>query len=256
VINDEDLKVCMLTIFSKVNPRGHRFNKGRLFNAGVRYIEKQKSLNITCLILHDVDLIPENDGNFYSCESLHPKHTTIRVRQIGSRRGYSRFYEFLIGGVLLLTPEMYKRVNGFSNLYWGWGGEDDDLSLRMIDRRMCVARPVESVAIYAGKASVVSFWIDTVRFLACHIALPHPRGQRNNARFNLLTWSTVRLDTDGYAQIEPMTRIAAVRQRWTMTHLQLDVNLDERLYRSPQSDKHQFSSDSIHKHMRISSNST
>ena len=46
---------------------------------------------------------------------------------------------------------MYKTVNGFSNLYWGWGGEDDDLSLRLIQRRMCVVRPNYDLAIYTGK---------------------------------------------------------------------------------------------------------
>jgi beta-1,4-galactosyltransferase 1/beta-1,4-galactosyltransferase 2 len=101
--------------------------------------------------LHDVDLLPENDGNFYSCEPIHPKHTTTRVRQVFNTRGYNRYYEFLIGGVLLLTLDMYKTVNGFSNLYWGWGGEDDDLSLRFIERRMCVVRPSYEVATYAGK---------------------------------------------------------------------------------------------------------
>ncbi|UJR09040.1 hypothetical protein I4U23_013289 [Adineta vaga] len=196
-----------IILIEQVSPLGHRFNKGRLFNAGVRYIEKNKSLNVTCLILHDVDLIPENDRNFYTCEPLHPKHTTIRVRQIGSKRGYSRYYEFLIGGVLLLTPDMYKKVNGFSNLYWGWGGEDDDLSLRMIQRRMCIVRPLDPVAIYA--------------------ALPHPHGHRNNARFNLLTWSTVRLDTDGYKQIDSMIRIVNIQKRSTVIHLKLDVNVDK-----------------------------
>ncbi len=126
-------------------------------NAGVRYIQKQETLNITCLILHDVDLIPENDGNFYTCETLHPKHTTRRVRQIGGKRSYSGYYEFLIGGVLLLTFDMYKQVNGFSNLYWGWGGEDDDLSLRLIQRRICVVRPTEDLAIYAGKKKLGLF---------------------------------------------------------------------------------------------------
>jgi predicted glycosyltransferase involved in capsule biosynthesis len=135
----------------KVYPLGHRFNKGRLFNAGVRYIQKHESLKITCLILHDVDLIPEDDGNFYSCESAHPKHTTTRIRQLTSTRGYTRYYEFLIGGVLLLTLDMYKTVNGFSNSYWGWGGEDDDLSLRLIQRRMCVVRPSYELATYVGK---------------------------------------------------------------------------------------------------------
>ncbi len=115
-------------------------------------------MNITCIILHDVDLIPEDDGNFYICEPGNPKHTTSRVRQLGSTRGYIRYYEFLIGGVLILTFDMYKTLNGFSNLYWGWGGEDDDLALRLIQRRMCVVRPSYELAIYVGKKMKVFFF--------------------------------------------------------------------------------------------------
>lgn len=34
------------------------------------------------------------------------------------------------GGVLALTTEQYKKVNGHSNVFWGWGAEDDDMSNR------------------------------------------------------------------------------------------------------------------------------
>ncbi|CAF0831378.1 unnamed protein product, partial [Rotaria sordida] len=197
-----------IILIEQVSPLDHRFNKGRLYNTAINYLEKQ-SLNITCLILHDADLIPEDDGNFYTCETKYPKHTTSRVRELNNKRGYIRYYEFLIGGVLLLTFDMYKTLNGFSNLYWGWGGEDDDLALRLIQQRMCIVRPIYELAIYTG--------------------LPHPRGPRNNARFGLLTWSTLRLRTDGYAQIESLTRIIDIHQTLTVTYLKLDVNLDKTL---------------------------
>lgn len=35
------------------------------------------------------------------------------------------------GGVSMMTAEQFDSVNGLSNLYWGWGGEDDDLYFRM-----------------------------------------------------------------------------------------------------------------------------
>lgn len=34
------------------------------------------------------------------------------------------------GGVAALTPLHYLKMNGFPNNYWGWGGEDDDISVR------------------------------------------------------------------------------------------------------------------------------
>ena len=41
-----------------------------------------------------------------------------------------RTYNVMVGGVLVVTKQQYLAVNGFSNLYWGWGGEDDDMAHR------------------------------------------------------------------------------------------------------------------------------
>jgi hypothetical protein len=132
---------------------------------------------------------------------------------------------------------MYKTVNGFSNLYWGWGGEDDDLSLRLIQRRMCIVRPNYEFAVYVGRKSIIDFLF--LKFCFHCLALPHPHGQRNDARFDLLTWATVRLDTDGYAQIDSMTRIVDIRKTSTVTHLKLDVDVDQSLYKPPSMKKFQ-----------------
>ena len=42
----------------------------------------------------------------------------------------SKPYEDIFGGVSAIFPEQFKAVNGYPNRYWGWGGEDDDLSER------------------------------------------------------------------------------------------------------------------------------
>lgn len=39
-------------------------------------------------------------------------------------------YGSIFGGISALTREHVEKINGFSNDYWGWGGEDDDLSTR------------------------------------------------------------------------------------------------------------------------------
>ena len=51
-------------------------------------------------------------------------------------------YATLFGGVVSMKPEMFVRVNGFSLVYFGWGGEDDDMGVRYINsccliRKLC-----------------------------------------------------------------------------------------------------------------------
>lgn len=39
-------------------------------------------------------------------------------------------YQYLVGGVLAFRPRHFRLVNGYSNEFWGWGGEDDDMAVR------------------------------------------------------------------------------------------------------------------------------
>ncbi len=46
---------------------------------------------------------------------------------------YRLAYQELVGGVLNMRTEHFQRVNGYSNLYWGWGAEDDDMAYRWVN---------------------------------------------------------------------------------------------------------------------------
>lgn len=39
-------------------------------------------------------------------------------------------YNEIFGGVCSLNKTHFENINGFSNIYFGWGGEDDDLRQR------------------------------------------------------------------------------------------------------------------------------
>ena len=55
------------------------------------------------------------------------------------------FYE-TIGGIYYIPKNIYQKINGFSNKYFGWGKEDNDLLLRIqkynikIDRNNFIER--------------------------------------------------------------------------------------------------------------------
>ena len=41
----------------------------------------------------------------------------------------SEFY--YIGGVVMINRVQFQKINGFSNVFWGWGGEDEDALKRL-----------------------------------------------------------------------------------------------------------------------------
>ncbi|XP_056415867.1 beta-1,4-galactosyltransferase 4 [Hyla sarda] len=118
-----------------------KFNRAKLLNIG--YLEALKEENWDCFIFHDVDLLPENDFNTYLCDS-EPKHLVVG-RNV---TGYKLWYKGYFGGVTAMTRRQFARVNGYSNNYWGWGGEDDDLRYRVEFEKMVVVRPPPEIARY------------------------------------------------------------------------------------------------------------
>ncbi|XP_050816738.1 beta-1,4-galactosyltransferase 4 isoform X2 [Gopherus flavomarginatus] len=59
-----------------------KFNRAKLLNVG--YLEAMKEENWDCFIFHDVDLVPENDLNMYTCDNQ-PKHLVVGRNNTGYR---------------------------------------------------------------------------------------------------------------------------------------------------------------------------
>ena len=64
-----------------------------------------------------------NSFYIYVCFDVMNKSASYFVL---SRIPYPQF----VGGVLAMTSGQFIAVNGFSNFYFGWGGEDDDMYKR------------------------------------------------------------------------------------------------------------------------------
>ena len=96
------------------------FNRAKLLNVGFSLYRDANAY----FCFHDVDMLPESASCGYSYPVM-PTHLSAYCSQFD--------YQFdpdYFGGVLLVNKEDFLRVNGFSNQYWGWGAEDDDLRKR------------------------------------------------------------------------------------------------------------------------------
>lgn len=119
------------------------FNKAVLMNAG--FLEVSRNFKeFDCFIFHDVDMIPLDKRNFYVCLDI-PRHLGGFVQIYD----FKLLYEGIFGGVTAFKKTDFELVNGYSNQYYGWGGEDDDLLQRVKASKMMVNRFPPSVSRYA-----------------------------------------------------------------------------------------------------------
>lgn len=148
----------------------HEFNRGKLFNIG--FAEALKLYDYCCFIFHDIDLLPENPQHIYSC-SKYPRHMCSALDTFR----YVLPYKDIFGGVVAFTKEQFIEINGYSNSYFGWGGEDDDLSDRIKSKGFTITR-------WEPKLSQFTM-------------IFHNKAVPNPERFNLLKFGKERFDKDG-----------------------------------------------------------
>lgn len=126
-----------------------RFNKGSLNNIG--FIEALKDRPFPCFIFHDVNKVPINLNNIYACTEA-PRHMAVARSSTNYKLPFSNYF----GGVLSFTPDQYRLTNGFSNKFYGWGGEDDDLYTRVVHAGLEPVRFDGSVSTYLCLARIAS----------------------------------------------------------------------------------------------------
>ena len=101
-----------------------KFNRGKLLNIGFD-LARKSGRNHDVFIFHDVDLLPQPDlGVWYS---KFPK-APIHIARVWDRYSNNPKY---FGGVVSFSSSDYKRINGYPNTFWGWGGEDDEMQKRL-----------------------------------------------------------------------------------------------------------------------------
>lgn len=175
-----------------------RFNRAMLFNIGFK--EALKFDHFECFIFHDVDLIPENDRNEYSCPSS-PRHMSVAVDKFN----YILPYTNIFGGVGAFTRQHFELINGFSNKFWGWGGEDDDLFKRISAKGLKLTRPSMQLGRYTM------------------IRLFHKSAKPDEQRFEKLRDSSQRMNHDGLNSLKYTVESITEHLLYTL----VTVNLEE-----------------------------
>ncbi|XP_059153993.1 beta-1,4-N-acetylgalactosaminyltransferase bre-4-like isoform X2 [Physella acuta] len=176
-----------------------KFNRAMLMNIG--FEKAMEKYDYQCAIFHDVDLIPENDRNIYSCPEM-PRHMSAAIDKFNYRLPYDAIY----GGVSAINKEQFKQINGFSNLFFGWGGEDDDMATRISHSGLKITRYPMDIARYR--------------------MIKHSKdngNEQNPQRFALLKTTSKRMAYDGLNSLKYTTQLVEELP----THLRIQVLINE-----------------------------
>ncbi|XP_075541740.1 beta-1,4-N-acetylgalactosaminyltransferase bre-4-like [Dermacentor variabilis] len=163
------------------------FNRAKLLNVG--YVESTALYDYQCFVFHDVDMVPLDDKNVYTCPEQ-PRHMSVNVNNKSAV-----YYSYFFGGVSAVNKEQMLRVNGYSNKYWGWGAEDDDMAYRLKHYGYRIYRRPKDVARYA--------------------TLAHVKSKPSDKRMGLLhKWSS-RITTDGLNSLKYRRMDMAFKKLYT-----------------------------------------
>lgn len=183
---------------------GDLFNRGLLCNIG--FSMYYHDYDYVCF--HDIDMIGENFD--YTYIEI-PTHLSAMDKKVKYRESYETYF----GGVTLFPCKDFLYINGFSNNYWGWGAEDDDLKLRC--DIMCIPTQRKKCKYYTLP----------------HKTMPHRRrfnhspGYKDNL-FRLQKFMDTRdknlIIEDGLSNLEKYQKILSVDQKIDYTLVKTHVN--------------------------------
>jgi hypothetical protein len=119
------------------NGQHQKFNRGLLLNAGVELAAAEGYNHFIC---HDVDMLPSEELRPWYLTAPEPGREAVThvAWRCTNQSGFGNPYPAYLGGITALSAAQMRRVNGFPNNYWGWGGEDDEL------RRRCEAAGLQA----------------------------------------------------------------------------------------------------------------
>ncbi len=191
--------------FWKGANRTMQFNRGLLRNIGFK--EATKNGEYDCVIFHDLDLLPEVDYNNYGCPDV-PRHMCMAVSYQDYKPFVNRF-----GGIVAFRTDHFESANGYSNVFFGWGGEDDDLGRR--------CKKDSDVGAYRIPASIGRYK-----------GAPHQKDRKARGNQKLWEYGNIRWKTDGLNSLEYTLLKREKRAAYTWVF----VDYPEQVYKQARAD--------------------
>lgn len=159
---------------------GKPFNRGRLINIGAKIAEKQKC---TYLVIHDVDKLPiEVDYSYVD----KPVLLCAFVKE--GKGKYQKQPVDYFSGIVTIPLTQFKKINGYSNEYWGWGFEDNDLLYRIEKKNLPLFEHLKKV--YRKSTTGLKF-----NGYDSYVKLPMPFGLKNYTFLISVEISNFKCDT-------------------------------------------------------------
>ena len=115
--NIENLKIVIVE-----QENGKPFNRGITINIGFQEMEKESNGVVNNYFTHDIDVNPFE----HTIKEIYNKSIDddLVVGIYTSRCN-------TLGGIIKFNSNVFKKINGFANNFWGWGCEDKDLQNRV-----------------------------------------------------------------------------------------------------------------------------
>lgn len=128
-----------------------KFRLSSLYNIAFKYTVGD------LLIFHDVDYIP-SDNVSYQLKNNNPTYPVKQVVFLDSQlklkpeneipAGYRYFNQDVgnhWGGVFMMRRNHFELINGFNPLYVGWGKEEEDTHMRLLEKNLTCERNNEGL---------------------------------------------------------------------------------------------------------------
>ena len=101
-----------------------------------------------------------------------------------------------------MTVDHFRQVNGFSNMFWGWGGEDDDMSNRLANDLFVLFLPSIANPLFYRLRTKKLYISRYPANIARYRMLKHAKDKANPDRFKYLYTGAKRIDKDGYNSLK------------------------------------------------------